>query len=90
MCEVQKEYDNGKVFEYYVNHLQWTYEEERQAREDENLETGHVEHYRPVPSIALKPAGLDMPEAKACQRHLLPHGGVPTWQEDEELKAIFS
>lgn len=90
MHELQNQYDQGKVFEHYVHHLQWTMDEERREWEKDRKEAGEDDgEIWPFPDDSLKPEDLDIPGSKGQQRHV-PVGGVSTWQEDEELRNIFS
>lgn len=90
MRELQHQYNKGKVFEHYVHHLQWTMDEEREAWAEDKEEHGEDGWQPwPYPDESLKAEALDVPEGQSQQRHY-PVGGVPTWQEDEDLQAIFS
>lgn len=90
MHELQDQYDQGKVFEHYVHHLQWTLDKDRREWEEDRKENGEDDwEIWPLPDGSLKSEGLDAPGSKSQQRHS-PVNGVPIWQEDEELQTIFS
>lgn len=82
MDDLQSQYNKGAVFEHFIRHVQWINEEEERDWEQDEIQW-------PYPDCSLKLDGLDTPGSKPLERHA-PVDGVPLWQEDEELRDLFS
>lgn len=82
MNDLQHQYNKGKAFEHFIRNVQWTNEEEERDWEQDEIEW-------PYPDCSLNSEELDAPGSKALARHS-PINGVPSWQEDEELRDFFS
>lgn len=82
MKGMQSLYNNGKLFEHFICHVQWVNEEEERDWEQDEIKW-------PYPDCSLNLEELDKTRSKAFQRHA-PVNEVPAWQEDVELRCMFS
>lgn len=79
---MQRQYDKGRVFEHYVCHIQWRGKEEREDWQEDGFKW-------PYPDDSIKLKGKNVSGTESLEMHR-PMDRVPSWQEDEELRAFVS